>query len=44
MHRLDVSGLANIAGAHKMIPVKKWGLSIAQRIATVPPYKTKLEF
>lgn len=43
MQRVAVSGLAKMAGALSTIPVKKWGLSIAHRIATVPPLKKKKE-
>jgi len=32
-----VSGLARIAGAESTSPVKKCGLSMAQRMAIVPP-------
>ena len=37
MQRVAVSGLAKIAGAQSIIPVKKCGLSIAHSIAMVPP-------
>ena len=39
MKRVAVSGFAKIAGALRTIPVKKWGLSIAHMMATVPPWK-----
>jgi len=37
MQGVAVSGFAKIAGAHSTVPVKKCGLSIAHRIAMVPP-------